>query len=76
MNPSKLITELQLSARLGKTFPVGWPGGLVGGLVGQHSWGWNFAVLGKNVLERLHNLKNEDNIQNEDNLKNEGDLKN
>ena len=31
MNPSKLIAELQNSARLGKTFPVGWVGGWVGG---------------------------------------------
>ena len=27
MNPSKLIAELQHSARLGKTFLVGWLGG-------------------------------------------------
>ena len=27
MNPSKLIAELQNSARLGKTFPVGWLAG-------------------------------------------------
>ena len=31
MNPSKLIAELQNSARLGKTFPVGWVAGWVGG---------------------------------------------
>ena len=29
--PSKLIAELQHSARLGKTFPGGWPAGWVGG---------------------------------------------
>ena len=31
MNPSKLIAELQHSARLGKTFPVGWVAGWVAG---------------------------------------------
>ena len=31
MNPSKLIAELQHSARLGKTFPVGWLGWWLGG---------------------------------------------
>ena len=31
MNPIKLIAELQNSARLGKTFPVGWVGGWVAG---------------------------------------------
>jgi hypothetical protein len=31
VNPSKLIAELQYSARLGKTFPVGWVAGWVAG---------------------------------------------
>ena len=31
MNPSKLIADLQHSARLGKTFPVGWVAGWPGG---------------------------------------------
>ena len=33
MNPSKIIAELQPSARLGKTFPVRWVAWLLGGLV-------------------------------------------
>ena len=45
--PSKLIAELQHSARLGKTFPVGWVAGWLGGWVrkggnkakAQHNWG-------------------------------------
>ena len=32
--PSKLIAELQHSAWLGKTFPVGWVAGWLGGWVG------------------------------------------
>ena len=49
------MVELKHSARLGKTFPVGWLGGLVGGWLrkaenkakAQHSWGLGFAELGK-----------------------------
>ena len=50
--PSKLIAELQHSARLGKTFPSGWVGGWVGGeKLGKRlisaSWSWKLAELGK-----------------------------
>ena len=49
------LAELQHFARLGKTFPVGWAGGLVGGRVGkaenkakaQHSLGLGLAEPGK-----------------------------
>ena len=48
------LAELQHSARLDKTFPVGWVGGLVGGRVrkaenkakAQYSWGLGLTVLG------------------------------
>ena len=51
------LAELQQSARLGKTFPVGWLGGRVAGWVrkaenkakAQNSWGLGLAELGKNT---------------------------
>ena len=60
MNPSKLIAELQNSARLGKTFPVGWVGGWVrkagNKAKAQHNWGWNFAEVVNN--NNNHNNNN------------------
>ena len=52
------LAELQHSARLDKTFPVGWVGGLVGGRVrkaenkakAQHSWGLGLAELSNIVF--------------------------
>ena len=55
------LAELQHSARLDKTFPVGWVGGLVGGRVrkaenkakAQHSWGLGLAELGNKLSLKL-----------------------
>ena len=49
------MAELKHSARLSKTFPVGWLGGRMGGWLrkaenkvkAQHSWGLGLAELGK-----------------------------
>ena len=55
---AKSLAEIKHPERLGKTFPVGWLGGLVDGLMGewlrksenkakaQHSWGLGLAELG------------------------------
>ena len=53
--PNKLCAELHHSARLGKTFPVGWVGGWLAEWVrkaeikakAQHSWDLGFANFGE-----------------------------
>ena len=49
------MAELKHSARLGKTFPVGWVGGWLrkaeNKAKAQHGWGWGLAELG-NMLEK------------------------
>ena len=55
MAGAESLAEPKHSARLSKTFLVGWVGGLVGGRVrkaenkvkAQHSWGLGLAELGK-----------------------------
>ena len=58
MAGAESLAALKHSARLDKTFPVGWVGGWLGGWLrkaenkakAQHSWGLDLAELGNNLV--------------------------